>query len=238
MPDIFISYARSTTAAHAQAMAVGLRALGYDVWFDEALPAHRVFEDVLKEHLIAAKAVVVIWSNEAVKSQWVRSEANRAREAGKLVQLAIDDAPLPMPFDQVHCADMQGWTGDLNSPGWRKVVASIGDLTGGPRAAASMRIESPSSAHDRTVTVLRDSKRRTRLLRSAALLLVIAGLGFGSWLTIRHVHDESIARAQRATTLDETRSLIKRDDYGAAFTRLRPLAIAEGTRPDTEIGAL
>ena len=101
-------------------MAQGLRALGYDVWLDEALPAHRVFEKVIKEHLSAAKAVVVIWSAEAAKSDWVRSEANRAREARKLVQLTIDDAPLPMPFDQIHCADMKGWTGDAELGGLAK----------------------------------------------------------------------------------------------------------------------
>jgi adenylate cyclase len=84
MSDIFISCARSTTGAQARAMADALRALGYDVWFDEALPAHRDFGDVIAERLRAAKAVVVIWSDEAVKSQWVRSEANRPREAGKL----------------------------------------------------------------------------------------------------------------------------------------------------------
>ena len=135
MSDIFISYARSTTAVQAQAMADALRALGYDVWFDEALPAHRDFGDVLAERLRTAKAVVVIWSDEAVKSQWVRSEANRAREAGKLVQLVIDDAAIPMPFDQIHCADMKGWSGDTQAPGWKKVVASITDLLGAPRVA-------------------------------------------------------------------------------------------------------
>jgi adenylate cyclase len=135
MSDIFISYARSTTAAQARAMGDALRALGYDVWFDEALPAHRDFGDVIAEHLHTAKAVVVIWSDEAVKSQWVRSEANRAREAGKLVQLVIDDAAVPMPFDQIHCADLRGWNGDTETPGWKKVISSIADLASGPRVS-------------------------------------------------------------------------------------------------------
>ena len=89
---------------------------------------------MINEHLSAAKAVVVIWSAEAAKSEWVRSEANRAREAHKLVQLAIDNAQLPMPFDQIHCADMKGWTGDTQAPGWKKMVASIADLLGAPNA--------------------------------------------------------------------------------------------------------
>jgi adenylate cyclase len=127
MSDVFISYARAT-AKEAQAVADALRALGYGVWRDDELPAHRAYADVIEEQLQSAKAVVVIWSAEAVKSQWVFSEANRAREDGKLVQLTVDVARLPMPFDTIQCADLAGWTGDLETPGWKKVVASIGDL--------------------------------------------------------------------------------------------------------------
>ncbi|HEY1561052.1 MAG TPA: hypothetical protein VGF71_09205, partial [Caulobacteraceae bacterium] len=75
--------------------------------------------------------VVVIWSAEAVKSQWVRAEANVAREAGTLVQLRVDGAVPPLPFNEIQCADMSGWTGDLDAPGWKKVVASVADLIAG-----------------------------------------------------------------------------------------------------------
>jgi pimeloyl-ACP methyl ester carboxylesterase len=129
MSDVFISYARSTeTQAHQ--IAEALRALGYAVWRDDDLPAHRAYAEVIEERLKAAKAVVVVWSAEAVKSQWVQSEADKARADRKLVQLSIDGAALPMPFDRIQCADMSGWKGDLRAPGWRKVVASIADLIG------------------------------------------------------------------------------------------------------------
>ncbi len=110
MSDIFISYARST-AAKAQQVADALRALGYEVWRDDELPAHRAYGDVIEERLRAAKAVVVIWSAEAAKSQWVQSEADRARTDNKLVQLTVDGAPLPMPFDRIQCAELAGWDG-------------------------------------------------------------------------------------------------------------------------------
>ncbi len=109
MSDIFVSYARST-AAQAQQIAEALRALGYGVWRDDELPAHRSYGDVIEERLKAARAVVVIWSAEAAKSEWVRSEADRARTDRKLVQLSVDGTPLPMPFDQIQCADLSGWT--------------------------------------------------------------------------------------------------------------------------------
>lgn len=129
MADIFISYARSTEA-QAERIANALRALGYDVWRDNQIPAHRSFAEVIEERLGDAKAVLVIWSSEAVKSEWVQSEADAARLARKLVQTTIDDAKLPMPFDRIQCANLKGWTGDLDAPGWKTVVSSIAELTG------------------------------------------------------------------------------------------------------------
>jgi TIR domain len=78
---VFISYARST-AGQAQQVAAVLRDLGYDVWLDDAIPAHRAYAEVIEERLCEARAVVVIWSAEAAKSQWVRSEADRSHRGG------------------------------------------------------------------------------------------------------------------------------------------------------------
>jgi adenylate cyclase len=129
MSDIFISYARSTET-QAKAIGEALRGLGYGIWRDDELPAHRDYSEVIEERLRAAKAVVVVWSAEAVKSQWVRAEADLAREAHTLVQLSLDSSPLPMPFNRIQCADLSGWTGDLSHPGWTKVAASVAELTG------------------------------------------------------------------------------------------------------------
>jgi adenylate cyclase len=129
MSDVFISYARSTTT-QAQQVAEALRTLGYSVWRDDELPAHRDYSEVIEERLRTAKAVVVVWSADAVKSQWVRAEADLAREAGTLVQLTLDGAALPMPFNRIQCADLAGWSGDQAAPGWKKIAASVAELAG------------------------------------------------------------------------------------------------------------
>jgi adenylate cyclase len=144
MSDVFISYARST-ATQAQAIAQGLRALGYEVWRDDDLPAHRAYAEVIEERLRDAKAVLVIWSAEAAKSEWVQSEADRARSEHKLIQLRLDEAALPMPFDRIQCADLTGWTGDTDAHDWRKIVASISELVGAP-ATPSRPDEAPVDA--------------------------------------------------------------------------------------------
>jgi TolB-like protein len=127
MSDIFLSYARSTED-DALRIASALRNAGFVVWRDDELPAHRDYSEVIEERLRAARAVLVVWSAEAVKSQWVRAEAELARELGTLVQLRLDGARLPMPFNRIQCAEFSGWNGDLDTPGWKKVVLSIEEL--------------------------------------------------------------------------------------------------------------
>jgi adenylate cyclase len=144
LSDVFISYARSTER-EAQKVAEGLRALGWGVWRDDELPAHRPYAEVIKERIEASKAVVVLWSAEAAESQWVRSEAERARMHRKLVQASLDKTEPPMPFDQIQCADLAGWTGGDGHPGWAKAVASIRSLAGEPKAPADPRAASASS---------------------------------------------------------------------------------------------
>ena len=148
MSDIFISYSRAKDA-EARRISACLQDLGYSVWRDVDLPAHRPYGEVTEERLRAAKAVVVIWSAEAVKSQWVRAEADVARVASTLVQLTIDGSLPPIPFNQIQCADMRGWTGDPSHTGWRTVAASVAELVGAPSAPASSRPAAARLAHRR-----------------------------------------------------------------------------------------
>jgi adenylate cyclase len=130
MSDVFVSYARPDEP-RAKQVANGFREHGYGVWIDDQLPAHRPYAEVIQERLKAAKAVVVLWSHQAARSQWVRAEADAARGAGTLVQATLDGSIPPLPFNQIHCADLAGWNGETEAPGWRKLTASITALTGG-----------------------------------------------------------------------------------------------------------
>ena len=129
MAQIFISYARST-AEQAQAAARGLRDEGYEVWIDDALPAHREFSVVIEEKLREVDAVLVVWSDDARRSRWVLAEADLAHEQGKLVQFSLDGTIPPFPFNRVHCEQGTGWSGDITAAPWRKIVASVEELAG------------------------------------------------------------------------------------------------------------
>ena len=140
MSDVFISYARSTASA-AQGVAEALREQGLAVWRDDQLPPHRDYTEVIEERLRAAKAVVVMWSVEAVKSQWVRAEADVARKAGTLVQLTLDGSLPPLPFDQIQCADLSSWSGQRDHAEWRKVAESLAALVRRDVAAAARPVQ-------------------------------------------------------------------------------------------------
>lgn len=138
MTDVFVSYCRSDEQ-HAARVADALRAAGYRVWRDDELPAHRSYAEVIEERLRNAKAVVVLWSSEAGKSQWVRAEADTARNAGTLVQASVDGVIPPLPFNQIQCADLHQWDGDLKAVGWRKLEGSVAALAGAPAPATASK---------------------------------------------------------------------------------------------------
>ena len=131
MSDVFISYARSSEE-QAKQVEQALRDAGYSVWRDTELPAHRTYADVIEERLKSAKAVVVLWSADAAKSQWVRAEADAARELGTLIQASFDGVVPPIPFNQIQSADLTAWRGDVSASGWRKVQCSVAALVGIP----------------------------------------------------------------------------------------------------------
>jgi adenylate cyclase len=138
MSDVFISYARADEE-QAKRVADALRTGGYAVWRDDELPAHRAYADVIEERLKAADAVVVLWSADATKSQWVRAEADAARSAGNLIQASLDGSIPPLPFNQIQCADLNGWSGEAEAPGWRKLVNSVQALAPKVMAESSAR---------------------------------------------------------------------------------------------------
>ena len=138
MADVFISYARADEAV-ARRVAKALEREGLDVWWDEQLPAHRAYADVIERNLKEARAVVVLWSRTAAASQWVRAEADFARTAGKLVQAQVDGTLPPMPFNQIQCANLKGWRGSPNHAGWTKLKGSAQALVSGEEPAAIKR---------------------------------------------------------------------------------------------------
>lgn len=106
MADVFISYSKSH-AELTRALAKDLEAKGLSVWWDtDMVPGERFRQRILEE-IKSAKALIVIWTVDSIHSDYVLSEAERGRVAGKLIQVRspdVDPHDLPPPFDTSHVA--------------------------------------------------------------------------------------------------------------------------------------
>ncbi len=109
MADIFISYC-SQRRELTRELENRLVAEGYDsVWWDRELNPAAEFGPQIRAELNAAKAVIVIWTPEAVASPYVRAEARLAAGAHKLVSVRAPDASfgdIPEPFGEYHIAEL------------------------------------------------------------------------------------------------------------------------------------
>src|SRR5262245_17557753 len=104
MADIFISYSKNQRAV-TEELARDLQAKGYSVWWDTALVSGENYRSVILAELTKARAVIVIWTVDSVKSDWVISEATRARTRGILLPFrdpSVDMEAVPPPFDTLH----------------------------------------------------------------------------------------------------------------------------------------
>jgi hypothetical protein len=109
MADVFISYAKADRPL-ALKLAAMLEAEGWKVWWDTSLTIGDDFRNEIMTELGRARAVVVIWTNASIKSDWVRSEAGRAQADRKLIPVKLEHLTykdLPPPFDVLHTENIE-----------------------------------------------------------------------------------------------------------------------------------
>ncbi len=137
MADIFISYARADRGI-AKQLASSLAARGYQVWWDAELVGSDDFRDVIFDELTLAKAVIVIWSENSVRSKFVRDEAGRADKKNKLIATCIagfDMESLPMGFGGRHCQPVDKLDQTL------KALARLGVLPADQKPAEEQKLQ-------------------------------------------------------------------------------------------------
>lgn len=185
MSDVFISYSRDNLDIVSR-IAEAVQREGYDLWWDADLPPHRSYGDVIQEKIDSAKAVIVVWSESSAASEWVRAEADMARNQKKLIQTSVDDAMPPLPFNQIQFASLSGWNGETDHRDWRKVLISLADLAGKdakPIAAVSPRKNVPSLPPERPSAPLLSSNNALPITLSALALAGFVGLAIWFFLS-------------------------------------------------------
>ena len=131
--DIFISYARKDLD-RVEPIARALASLGYRVWWDADLRVGRRFDEEIERVLAAARCVLVVWTQAAVHSHWVRAEAAEALDADKLVPVFLEPVKPPLYFRHVQGLDLGGWGSQPGHDGFQRLVRAVAELAG-PGAA-------------------------------------------------------------------------------------------------------
>ena len=122
-----ISYSHEDRHFVAQ-LAAALKARKYEVWFDDGLRNSEEFSARIHSKIVDARAVVVVWSNKARESQWVRAEAQQAFNLKKpLIQVIKEPSSpqVPFPFDIFHYTDLSDWNFDSSAGQIEEIVAAI-----------------------------------------------------------------------------------------------------------------
>lgn len=124
MADVFISYARENNA-EALLLQGLLQESGFSVWRDNQLEPRKRWDAQIEEQLAEAKAVVVLWTPHAARSEWVRIEAEFARNSGKLVPTLCHTCDVPIAFSLIQAVDLRGWMNSIGEDNSALLVSII-----------------------------------------------------------------------------------------------------------------
>jgi hypothetical protein len=164
MADIFLSYAREDRE-RARALANAFAAEGFSVFWERLVAAGQAWSKVIGEALSDASAVVVLWSVNSVRSDWVAAEADEGRREEKLIPVLLDDRRPPLGFLDLYAADLRHWDGSTDDPEFRSLLRAVSDLTGRTVARSPDRPAPGNVVHD-------DAARRYKPIRNAKKTIV------------------------------------------------------------------
>lgn len=167
MGHVFLSYAREDFN-RARTVADALGKAGLSVWWDKHISGGSEYSREIEQALKSAAAVVVLWSRASVDSSWVRDEAAKGRDSGRLIPATLDGTEPPLGFGQFHTIDLSRRG---RSAGLRELCEAAGT-----RSAVAAGTPQPP----RTGPTGRKLWQRPAVLATAALLILAAAVG--AWL--------------------------------------------------------
>ena len=122
--QIFISYERGDVLI-ARRVRQALRGEGVQVWWDEKVQTGERWEERIDKELMSAEAILVLWSNSSIRSEWVKHEASIGKIRGVLTHALTDNCGVPAPFQAVQAANLSGWEEKEEHSEFIKLVRSI-----------------------------------------------------------------------------------------------------------------
>ena len=104
-PFAFICYARENSS-DAEQLVRALEARDLAVRWDQQLEPGTSVDEAIERALETATAIIPIWSEQAIRSPYLRAEANVGLERGNAIPVSVegfDPQRLPFRFRGLHC---------------------------------------------------------------------------------------------------------------------------------------
>lgn len=158
--DVFLGYARVDEKS-AQSIVTALSAANISVWWDRAIVVGESFDNTILKALEQARAVLIVWSRHGVASPWVQAEARWAIDRGILINVAIDETPLPPGFSAAPSVDLTQWDHGAQTLAIQNLLSHLADVI------------PPEAGNQEPLTLRGDDRRRPRR-REVLLILLIA----------------------------------------------------------------
>ena len=140
MSDVFLSYSHEDRD-RVRPVVARLEAQGWSVWWDRKLLPGREWEKELCDELKNCRAVVVVWTQRSVQSDWVKLEASAGLKIDGLVPIQLDrfeTAPIPSEFIHIHAADLTGWDGTGDDSEFESLLSGVQEIILRPATAPSL----------------------------------------------------------------------------------------------------
>lgn len=163
--SVFVSYSRDDLS-RARPVIDALQAEGLNVWWDGLLAGGDAYAHTTEAALETADAVVVLWSARSIQSHWVRDEATRGRDRGRMVPVSLDGTMPPLGFRQIQYIDLSKWKGKRDSAAFAELCRAIRATASAPRSQLSFAAMPPARG---------GLTRRGTILAGGGLAAVIGG---------------------------------------------------------------
>jgi len=124
--DIFICYAHDDLKK-VKLIAQDLEKEGFSVFWDRKTPIGKTWHEHIESALDIAKCIVVVWSSNSVKSNWVHNEASEGLQRKILIPILIETTPIPLAFRSIQAASLVNWPDEAQDE-YNDFVDAIRDL--------------------------------------------------------------------------------------------------------------
>lgn len=186
--QVFISYANEDTA-FAKRLAGAFEALGWSVWWDKQIPPGMDYAQAIEQAVTAARCIVVLWSQHAIRSRWVNTEAAVGADRHIAATVIIDQTrpdQVPFEFRRLQAVDLRDWQPGVPHPHFDLLVRRVASILDQPPPAPPRPPDPTPPPSDRLVpwkealtTWGSGRQRRYRIGGFLATLVAVGGVSEG-----------------------------------------------------------